>query len=124
VLGQRGGAAGSGEWRWRSSRAWAAWEVVERTGMQGPHVSDERERASRAECATQRGKCNPASVPKALGLNGFSDKALAYKVRRASVRRIGPARPDLGEISNGKTDFEFKLNSDFGKTLGNFYKEI
>jgi hypothetical protein len=56
VLGRRGGAAGSGEWRWRSSRAWAAWEVVERTGMQGPHVSDERERERHRQNVQPKGE--------------------------------------------------------------------
>jgi hypothetical protein len=54
------------------------------------------------ECATQRGKRNPTSAPKALGPNGLSGEVAA------SVRRVGPAGPDLGEISNEK-----KLISNF-----------
>jgi hypothetical protein len=43
-LGWGGGAAGSGEWRWQCGRAWAAQEVEETADMQGPLVSDMRER--------------------------------------------------------------------------------
>jgi hypothetical protein len=78
-------------------------------------------RAPRAECATQRGKHNPGTVPKALGL---SWEAAIGEARRAGMRQVGLARPDPGEISNGKTNFEFQLNSDFGMTLGNFIRRF
>jgi hypothetical protein len=46
---------------------------------------------------------------------------VACEARRAGARRIGP---DPGEISNGKFDFEFQLNLNFGKTLGNFTRRF
>jgi hypothetical protein len=53
----------------------------------------------------------------ALGLRELSTETAACEARRDGVRWVGP---DPREISIGKTDFEFQLNLDFGKTLGNF----
>jgi hypothetical protein len=47
--------------------AQAALEVEERAGMQGPHVSDMRERKPHwRNTQSKRGKHNSVSVPKAL----------------------------------------------------------
>jgi hypothetical protein len=92
-LGRGGGAAESGEWRWQCGRAWAAQEVEETADMQGPLVSDMRERER-------------ARLRLAFWLNGLSGVAAAYEGRRDSTRRVGPAGLDPREISNGKTDFK------------------
>jgi hypothetical protein len=76
------------------------------------------------DCATQRGKRNPISAPKAPGPNGLSREAAAYEARWAVMRQVGLAGLNPGEISNGNTYFKFQLNSDFWQHFGEFYKEV
>jgi hypothetical protein len=68
--------------------------VEERADMPVPQVGDTREIELRVECATQRAKRNPASVPKALRLNGLNGEAAACEARWAGMRCVALAGPE------------------------------
>jgi hypothetical protein len=64
----------------------------------------------------KRGKRNLSSAQKALGLRELSGEAATWE-----ARWVGPVP---GEISNGKTDFDFQLILDFDKNLANFTRRF
>jgi hypothetical protein len=50
--------------------AQVAWRERGEADWQGPQGRNTGERASKAECVTQRGNRNPVGAPKAFGQNG------------------------------------------------------
>jgi hypothetical protein len=76
------------------------------TGRTRVPVTKKRKGAP-ADCTSLKGTRLLRITQRWLRSAGLGGEAAAYEVKRDGARRVGPAGPDLGGISNGKQISKF-----------------